>query len=673
MPDSPSGNDQRSVTRRSPQRGDIQGLRAICMAQVLIYHAWNIGSPIGVDSFIMISAFLMTSSFVRRAEAGRTPFFIERWANTFKRLLPPLIIVVFATVWASLRFLPQSRWPEIFDQAKASLTYTQNWRLIDVSTDYFAENSALSSPLQHLWSMSMQGQIFLLWPVIMGLCVLVAKLCHVAVRNVIFTAFALLTVFSLVWLLVWAPNDGSIYFYTRARLWEFSLGSTLAAAAPWFRIKGLSARMLSWIGVMVLLLFCLVSIGEYPGPMAAIPMLAVSTVLLFPSGDHPHGASRFLSFKPLAGIGNISYSVYLIHWPIFIIYLNIIDQESLTLADGTALILLSLLVAWGVTKLVDDPLRLWPWANAATSNKIATAVLAFTIGIVPITLWDRKVIADDQSASNVLDPVEHPGALALAQATSQNYTEDPVPNPESSWTADLPDPCGDEVPDEFSTANLGYCTQVGDENKASVRILSVGSSKLSQFTPAFEQIAQSNNWFIRHSHHSACTWSLDDSVGPACRARNTAALEYIDEFQPDYVILQTTLTTAESPDEAPIPGVEELIQEITAKGIPVIGIRDTIRKSDSILECSLEHPSTSILGGCFLFRPDYQPDENPANTFNSIPGFAPIDLTDQLCIGDLCPTIIGNTYVYVDTMHISNEYVVSLAPVLESRLKEAMG
>ena len=88
------------------RRKDIQGLRAVCMMQVLAYHAWRIGSPVGVDAFIMISAYLMTGSFVRRTEAGRMPFFAERWANTFKRLLPPLVVTVLATLGASSLILP---------------------------------------------------------------------------------------------------------------------------------------------------------------------------------------------------------------------------------------------------------------------------------------------------------------------------------------------------------------------------------------------------------------------------------------------------------------------------------------------------------------------------------------------------------------------------------------
>ena len=224
---------QNSATR--PRRRDIQGLRAVCMMQVLAYHAWRIGSPIGVDAFIMISAYLMTGSFVRRTEAGRMPFFAERWAHTFKRLLPPLVTTVLATIVASMVILPRTRWNELITQGVASVTYWQNWRLAVVSADYFAANRGVASPLQHLWSMSMQGQVFLAWPLLMTCCVLLAGALHIRPRPVILAAFAALTAVSLHWLVADAPAGRTVYFDTRARLWEFALGSAIAAAAPWIR------------------------------------------------------------------------------------------------------------------------------------------------------------------------------------------------------------------------------------------------------------------------------------------------------------------------------------------------------------------------------------------------------------------------------------------------------
>ncbi len=663
--------------RRSPQRLDIQGLRAICMIQVLLYHAWTIGSPIGVDAFIMISAFLMTASFIRRAESGKMPFFIERWATTFKRLLPPLIVVVLTTLWATVQFLPRTRWAEIFDQAIASLTYTQNWRLVEVSADYYAENSALSSPLQHLWSMSMQGQVFLLWPLIMTVCVLLAKLLRQPIRPIAFVVFALITGGSLWWLLNEAPTDGSVYFYTQARLWEFALGSTLAVAAPWITKCRLPARVPSWLGLAVLVTYCLISIGHYPGPMAAVPMLAVSLILLFPTGDSRWGASQFLSWRPLVILGNISYSVYLIHWPIFVIFLNVVGAESLSVLDGFILIMGSILLAWALTKTVDDPLRTWAWANAATGRKVGVALASFAIGLGSVWFWDSRVNdraekeAFTASAKITVDPATHPGAQALTGSVNFPFTEAPLPDPTDPWAAALPDPCGDNVPEEFAWPKLGYCSQVGDSENAAVRILAVGNSKLTQFSPALREFAENNNWYIQLAHQSGCAWGLDNSAAQPCRERNNAALDYLDDFQPDYMLLLSTLTASGAPDEQVVPGLKPLLMELAKREIPVIGIRDTLRNSDSLLECSLTNLSTSLTGGCVLFRPDYQALTDPAASLESA-GFTNIDLTDQFCSGNLCPTLIGNIFVYVDTMHISRQYVVSLAPTLGQRLVDAM-
>ncbi len=661
---------------RPPKRYDIQGLRAICMIQVLLFHAWNAGSPIGLDAFLMISAFLMTASFIRNAERGRTPFFVERWANTFKRLLPPLIVVVFVSLWASVRLLPANRLPEIFDQAFASLTYTQNWRLINVAADYFAENSAMSSPFMHLWSMSVQGQVFLLWPVILALCVFIAKRFRWHIRPVAFVVFTLIGLASLVWLIWFAPTDGSVYFYTRARLWEFALGSLFAIAAPWLTQLRFPHRVISWLSLAVMALYYIVVRTDTVSPIAAISLIAVSMLLIFPSGDDPRGASRLLAWKPLVNLGDISYAVYLVHWPIFVIYLNLVGDNRLAISDGIMLIMLSILVAWGLTLVVDNPIHAWPWSNRNTRNKVIVAVVALAVGIggvfaANVRMYGFSLKKADPTAVVDLDTRTHPGALALHSQVEVPFTETPLPDPTAGWKASLPDPCDDGAPAAFSIESLGYCSQVGDPATATRRILAVGSSKLTQWSPALVRLAKENNWYIQLSHHSACPWSFDPEAPAPCQTRNSAALDYVDTFQPDYVLLLSTQTAGASPDERLIPGLPELIAEINARGVPVIGLRDTLGDENNLLECSLANPTTGFLGGCILSRPSHQAAANPADEF-SADRFASLDLTDQLCAGDICPTTIGNIYVYADTMHVTNEYMTTMAPVLNQRMTDAI-
>lgn len=639
------------------------------MIQVLLFHAWHIGSPIGIDAFIMISAYLMTSSFIRRSEAGRMPLFLERWANTFKRLLPPLVVVVLATVWASLRLLSPTRWLEILEQALASITYWQNWRLVHVAADYYADDHALASPLQHLWSMSMQGQVFLLWPVIMTLCVLLARVLKRSIRPVALAAFLALTFASLLWLVLWAPHDAGLYFDTRARVWEFSLGSALAVAAPWLRTHVRGGKVLSWTGLGVLLLFSLVSIGEYPGPMAAVPMLAVSLILIFPAvGENTHGVDRLLSLRPLAALGDVSYSVYLVHWPIFVLYLSVVSQSRLEVLDGIVLILLAVAVAVALTRLVDDPVRNWQWANRSAWRKLLVVLVSLIAGVVPLRIWNAQIQTPDASSAST-DSAQHPGAAALAGPVPA-FTTDPVPDVsevhDGNWRSTLPDSCSPGYPNEFDGADA-FCSQDGSQDHASARVLAAGNSHLRHFLPLIQKASESNNWFIQASHMGSCAWGMPEYYEGACQARNQALLDYVDRFKPDYVILVTTETTATSPEETLAPGVEELVQTLTARGIHVIGIRDSLRSDQDLLSCSLDHPTTQAIGGCFLTRRDHQAATDPADALAS-PLFHQIDMTDQFCAGDLCPTIIGNVNVYVDPNHISREYAETIAPEFSRRV-----
>lgn len=664
----------------SRKRADIQGLRAICMVQVLLFHAWHVGSPIGVDAFIMISAFLMTSSFVRRSEAGSMPHFLERWANTFKRLLPPLVLVVLATVGASLAILPQNRWPELLTQAFASLTYWQNWRLVQVATDYYADDHGLASPLQHLWSMSMQGQVFLLWPLIMTVCVLLARATGQRIRTVTFGAFALLSVASLAWLLTAAPTDGSVYFDTRARIWEFAFGSALAVAAPRLRTTRALGRLLAGLGLIVLVVYSLVSIGTYPGPMAVVPMLAVSMVLLFPTGEERMGVGSLLALGPLVWLGGISYSVYLVHWPIFVLYLNLVGRSALGIIEGLLLILVSVFVAWLVTRFVDDPVRNWSWANRTAGRKALVAGLCLVAGLTPLAVT-QMIVVQARRASMVPESgagsAEFPGARALLDGAPTGFTADPIPGPlnlDAEW-ATFPERClGDSVgsfdADELEEA----CSLSGNAPDATARVLIGGDSHTEQtILPQVEPLIQDQGWVAEAFLKGACSWGMPEAYEGECRERNEKLLAYADEVKPDYAFLIVTAAAADSPGETLRPGVEELIRHLTARGTTVVGVRDNLRSEHNLYECSSERDPDEPFGGCLLNRAIYFDDVNPAQSLTDIEGFHLIDMMDAYCTYTVCPTIIGNIHVYLDANHLTQMYSTSVAPFFSQRVRDELG
>ena len=675
----------RGATRRPSskrdRRLDIQGLRAVCMIQVLGFHAWRIGSPIGVDAFIMISAYLMTGAFVRRAEAGRTPWVIERWLRTFKRLMPPLVVTVLITVAASLLILPRNRWIEVLVQGAASVTYWQNWRLAAVSADYFADNHAVSSPLQHLWSMSMQGQVFLLWPVLMAVCAGLASRMHLSVRRVVAVAFAVLAAVSLIWLMTSAPANGSVYFDTRARIWEFALGSAIAAAAPWLRPSSARVRWLaSWLGLGTLVLFCLVSIGTYPGPMAAVPMTAVATILLCDTKPRLGTVSHLLSWRPLVALGDRSYAVYLLHWPLFVLYLTATNQETFDLRTGATLIAITLVAATIMTWGVDRPAQVFPRSGHRLRIQAAMVATSMVVGGLPLGVAGGAIAYQRQQEMSQqievgVDP-DHPGALALGKGQASEWTKPPVPGPlavTAEWVSLSTTRCDEGVAARVESENSS-CRRLPSSSDEAVRAVLVGDSHAAQnIVPTLHLLHDTDDWDITAYLKGACSFGLPEYYKGSCRERNSAVLEQIEADPPDVVVIQTTETSEDSSLELLRPGIKRLVERLTDEGVTVIGFRDNPRSEKSLYECASSVGPQTMVGGCVFPKEDVMAAEDPAKFLEENPLFHQIDPSDMLCPDDVCGTIIGDVFVYMDGNHISATYSRTMAPELASRIKQTMG
>ena len=675
----------RGATRRPSstrdRRLDIQGLRAVCMIQVLGFHAWRIGSPIGVDAFIMISAYLMTGAFVRRAEAGRTPWVIERWLRTFKRLMPPLVVTVLITVAASLLILPRNRWIEVLVQGAASVTYWQNWRLAAVSADYFADNHAVSSPLQHLWSMSMQGQVFLLWPVLMAVCAGLASRMHLSIRRVVAVAFAALAAVSLIWLMTSAPANGSVYFDTRARIWEFALGSAIAAAAPWLRPSSARVRWLaSWLGLGTLVLFCLVSIGTYPGPMAAVPMTAVATILLCDTKPRLGTVSHLLSWRPLVALGDRSYAVYLLHWPLFVLYLTATNQETFDLRTGATLIAITLVAATIMTWGVDRPAQVFPRSGRRLRIQAAMVATSMVVGGLPLGVAGGAIAYQRQQEMSQqievgVDP-DHPGALALGKGQASEWTKPPVPGPlavTAEWVSLSTTRCDEGVAARVESENSS-CRRLPSSSDEAVRAVLVGDSHAAQnIVPTLHLLHDTDDWDITAYLKGACSFGLPEYYKGSCRERNSAVLEQIEADPPDVVVIQTTETSEDSSLELLRPGIKRLVERLTDEGVTVIGFRDNPRSEKSLYECASSVGPQTMVGGCVFPKEDVMAAEDPAKFLEENPLFHQIDPSDMLCPDDVCGTIIGDVFVYMDGNHISATYSRTMAPELASRIKQTMG
>ena len=339
----PAGNAA-GRPRKPTFRPEVQGLRALAVLMVVAYHVWLGRVSGGVDIFLLISAFLLTLSFVRKAESGQSFRLLAHWLHLFKRLLPAAVVVILGVLAGTWLILPQGRWPQVLDQAWASLFYHQNWLLADLSVDYYAQDHAGASPLQHFWSLSIQGQVFILWPLIFaGAAALLDSLSRipglekVTYRSLLAVVFGAVFVLSLAYSIdQTATNQAYAYFDTRARLWEFALGSLLALGLPYLKPGRVLRVLLGWAGLagMVSCGLLLTVDRSFPGYVALWPTLSAAAIIAAGQSGSRFGVDRLLSSRPAVALGDNSYALYLWHWPVLVLALAATGVEEPNLKQG---------------------------------------------------------------------------------------------------------------------------------------------------------------------------------------------------------------------------------------------------------------------------------------------------------------------------------------------------
>lgn len=234
----PTATSNRTAQTRRPRRGtaqggfraDIQALRAIAVAGVVLYHLWPHRLPggfVGVDVFFVISGYLITSHLLKRPP--RTPREVaEFWARRVKRLLPASLLVLTVTALVSFKLAPVSTWQDTGKQIVASALYVQNWILSFDSVDYLAADNAPTA-VQHFWSLSVEEQFYFFWPILIGLLALFVAKSRSRTKVTYLVGIGLVTGASLVysiWMSIHEPAQA--YFVTPVRLWELSAGGLVA-------------------------------------------------------------------------------------------------------------------------------------------------------------------------------------------------------------------------------------------------------------------------------------------------------------------------------------------------------------------------------------------------------------------------------------------------------------
>ena len=347
-------------------RVDIQSLRGLAILLVLLHHAklvpWLKAGYLGVDVFFVVSGFLITGIIQRGLLAGSFTFY-GFYFRRAKRLLPAAYVTFVATVVAAPWFLTRPEMRDFLWQLAGAITFTGNIALW-MQTGYF-EGAAHLKPLLHVWSLSVEEQYYLLLPA--ALVFTPRRLWRIGVIGVTVASLALC-------LALVSVKPGATFYLLPTRAWELALGSMGVLVLQGSK-AGVWLGRLFWPALAALVVLPFFPTGApHPGLDAAIVCIATLVVIL---RNHP-GANQRVALRPMVWLGDISYSLYLVHWPLLAFAANAWVSPVPGRVRAT-MVVLAVLLAWALHRWVEQPVRLAPWAP---SRQLAGGALAASVAVM---------------------------------------------------------------------------------------------------------------------------------------------------------------------------------------------------------------------------------------------------------------------------------------------------
>ena len=686
-----------SLARSTPGhdvRLDIEGLRAIAIGTVLAFHAglpWVGGGYVGVDVFFVLSGFLITGLLVREVNQSGRVRLGRFWARRARRLLPASALVLAFSVFVTWVWLPLTQRPPFGMDIVSSALYVVNWRLAARSVDYQAED-IVASPVQHFWSLAVEEQFYVIWPLlILAVAVVFAR------RRVwgAFLALSTITVVSFAHSVHQAEaSPDTAFFVSTTRVWELGVGALLALAATRVvRVPAGFRAAAGWIGLAAIAWAALRFDGttSWPGFPALLPVLGAAGVIA--SGIAPTTAApgRLLAMRPMVWMGGISYSLYLWHWPILVAGQAAIGDFRIR--HGVALALVAFVPAWLSRRYVEDPIRFGPRFRPTRRALGLGAALTATGVVLGLSLSASTALTETVKQAS---PREAVGARAIDDPNGAEIVWSEIGRVDrmNPLPADAPNDIPGYLSEQpncrigFEDVKPSVCS-FGDTTSDRAVVL-VGSSKIAQWQGGFEAIAEREGWKIIQIFRSGCDFTdamlvRKGEPWEACRGWGRAALREILRIDPDLVITTTqkssaladgTSDVADRSEQAMVDGLASYWRTITDAGIPMATLLDNPEPSprvNPVYECVAQH--LDDLTECVFDRKSgFAESGGPTQLAAAakVPAVEVIDMADVICPdGARCAPVIGNVLVYRQGTHITNTYVLSAQKQLAAALSDA--
>ena len=699
-------------------RRDIQGLRGFAVLLVLIAHAGVPGFGggfLGVDVFFVVSGFLITGLLVREVRNTGTVSIAGFYARRARRILPAATVLLVVTVGVAALFLPFVEADRIGRDALWAALFAANINYALQGTDYFAADLTPSA-FQHFWSLAVEEQFYIVWPLlVLGLAWFAARRGRRTTAGVVAVIAGIAVVLCFAWSLhATSTSPSTAYFSTIARAWEIGIGAFLACVAqPISRWLTSGRREILAAGGMLAIVVGLFSVDPttpWPGAWALLPVLGTAALLAagLPHPRNPDGSfrpmpgptwtSRLIEVAPVRWIGDISYSLYLWHWPLLILTASYLGRD-LTVLEASGLMVLAVPIGAISYYLVENP-----WRHGVESMDLRgvrrslvlwPAAVAMSLAAVLASGWwvtEQQAQAQNEVAALTV-PAAPQGSGAATDPGAPVRAALEVVTTDAAQAAPIPFPLGQDLL-ELNEDRVQFderCTAEPDETShdicpagdvdAQTTIALFGDSHLNMWSPGFDKAAAAAGVRIVPFIKFGCT-PIDieilrvdvDRSYTECADWRAWTLDQIEELAPDAVVVGTHThfqalaadgSVVEGPprDELWREGVRRTAEALTARAAQVRFLGDLNYLDTAPADC-LSRRDATISDCTFPISRTVRTMDELAEEAVRGTGAEVVPLGDVLCWDGRCPLVAGDLSVYRDVQHVSASWAEFAVPAL---------
>jgi peptidoglycan/LPS O-acetylase OafA/YrhL len=640
-------------------RPDIEGLRGIAVLLVVAFHTGIPGFSggfVGVDVFFVLSGYLITGLLVAEIQKGSRLSLLHFYARRARRLLPACALTLSVTLLVGAVILAPRELTFAGRAARASALYMSNIFFAGNEVDYFSSR-AETNPIVHTWSLGVEEQFYLFWPLLIMLGLQFGRS-----RKVLVGVLSGLTLLSLAVCVLFTANGGTFAFYgLPARVWEFGIGGLAALmlrgtlklpAAGWFAVR--------WLGIVAILAsgYLISRDTGFPGYTGLIPVMGTVTALVA-GAELPHsGVGGLLGSAPLQILGTLSYSWYLWHWPFLVFSAAILPK--IAIAGKITVAAASLVFAAITHRLIENPIRFHPYLvkRPALSLYLAAALTFCSLSAAFLCMRLGVRLANAPEMTAITAAIDDIGKLPLQQCASP-----------------------------LESSEVRSCL-FGNTSSA-INLVLFGDSHAMQWFNPLQHIAELHGWKLTTIVKPGCP--ATDISPPRISARfkancatwRTEAIRQIVALRPSIVFLGNATIYLRRQDKPASrldvsldewrDGTRRTLESLTGAGLQVVAMRDTPLPTFDIPTCLARTVRHSWYpgGSCEM---DQSASVNPAvfqaekASARGLPKVHFLDLTDKLCDGKDCWAVHQGMITYRDDNHLTGRFADSLTSVLEAGL-----